>query len=298
MAFSQPYTFTDLQMHFQALENSPNRACYLTKELLCYTLLENPCDILTITSTKSTKGIQKKGVIFTARVHPGETVGSWMIKGVIDFLLSEDKIAEQLRDNYVFKIVPMLNPDGVIQGNYRSSIMGYDLNRRYLCPSKTFHSTIFYVKRMAKQFSKEYPLVLYCDLHGHSKNKKVFMYGNTDDENPSQYRIFPFIMSKVYPYFSFKSSRFNVHKSKLSTARVTMWKELGIPSIFTIEASFFGTNEKKDDPHFEAKDYMEMGKAMCKALSIYEMCMNETLYNLNAKVILIKFIAERRKTQI
>jgi len=34
-----------------------------------------------------------------------------------------------LRDLYVFKIVPMLNPDGVIIGNYRCSLVGDDLNR-------------------------------------------------------------------------------------------------------------------------------------------------------------------------
>jgi hypothetical protein len=33
---------------------------------------------------------------------------------------------------------------------------------------------------------------------------------------------------------------FVVQKSKVSTARVTMWKELNIPSVFSIEASFLG----------------------------------------------------------
>ena len=32
--------------------------------------------------------------------------------------------AKILRDNFVFKIVPMLNPDGVINGNYRCSLAG------------------------------------------------------------------------------------------------------------------------------------------------------------------------------
>ena len=51
------------------------------------------------------------------------------MEGVIDFLMSMDGDACKLRDKYVFKIVPMLNPDGVITGNYRSSLGGYDLNR-------------------------------------------------------------------------------------------------------------------------------------------------------------------------
>ncbi len=59
-----------------------------------------------------------------------------MMKGAVEFLLSDDPEAETLRDACVFKIVPMLNPDGVIQGNYRCSLAGCDLNRRYACPSK------------------------------------------------------------------------------------------------------------------------------------------------------------------
>lgn len=41
------------------------------------------------------------------------------VAGFIDFLLSTHPIAKTLRDNVVFKIVPMLNPDGVFLGNYR-----------------------------------------------------------------------------------------------------------------------------------------------------------------------------------
>lgn len=31
----------------------------------------------------------KKAVVVTARVHPGETNGSWMMKGLLDYLLSD-----------------------------------------------------------------------------------------------------------------------------------------------------------------------------------------------------------------
>jgi hypothetical protein len=42
----------------------------------------------------------------------------------------------------------MLNPDGVINGNYRCSLAGCDLNRRWKAPSKVLHSTIYYTKQM------------------------------------------------------------------------------------------------------------------------------------------------------
>lgn len=42
-----------------------------------------------------------------------------MIEGVIDFLLSETPEAQYIRNAAVVKIVPMVNVDGVIVGNYR-----------------------------------------------------------------------------------------------------------------------------------------------------------------------------------
>jgi murein tripeptide amidase MpaA len=51
------------------------------------------------------------------------------MEGIVEFILGNEKEAKHLRDTYVFKIIPMLNPDGVIVGNYRCSLSGLDLNR-------------------------------------------------------------------------------------------------------------------------------------------------------------------------
>ena len=94
--------------------------------------------------------------MLTARVHPGETVGSWMMRGAINFLTDvQDQDADLLRDNFIFKLVPMLNPDGVINGNYRCSLAGCDLNRRWKFPSKTLHPTIYSTKKLVKQLHLE-----------------------------------------------------------------------------------------------------------------------------------------------
>ncbi len=34
---------------------------------------------------------------------------------------------------------------------------------------KELHPTVYYLKRMANRFAREYPIALYCDFHGHSK---------------------------------------------------------------------------------------------------------------------------------
>jgi len=42
-----------------------------------------------------------------------------LFSGAIDFLVSSNPMAKILREYIIFKIVPMLNPDGVYHGNYR-----------------------------------------------------------------------------------------------------------------------------------------------------------------------------------
>jgi len=52
---------------------------------------------------------------------------------------------------------------------------------------------------MIVNFNKTNPIVLYCDLHGHSRARSVFMYGNNYSENPESTRLFPYIMQKLVP---------------------------------------------------------------------------------------------------
>ncbi len=75
-------------------------------------------------------------MFLTSRVHPGETPASFVLNGILNFICNEkNDQAKILRDNFVFKIIPILNPDGVSRGYYRLDTKNQNLNRYYLDPT-------------------------------------------------------------------------------------------------------------------------------------------------------------------
>lgn len=100
---------------------------------LCRTKAGNACEMIIVTNFTSNQDAiaERKCVIICSRVHPGESNASFIMEGFLEFIVSNEREAKVLRDTFVFKIVPMLNPDGVIVGNYRCSLTGLDLNRQW-----------------------------------------------------------------------------------------------------------------------------------------------------------------------
>lgn len=90
-------------------------------------------------------------IVVLARSHPGESVTSFVCQGLIEFLLGTHPIALVLRENFVFKIVPMVNPDGVFLGNNRCNLIGQDLNRCWNVATEFSHPTILAIKNLLKE---------------------------------------------------------------------------------------------------------------------------------------------------
>ena len=90
---------------------------------------------------------QKKVIFFTSRVHPGESPGSHVLNGALDLITDlKSEQGKLLRKNFVFKVIPTLNPDGVSRGYYRLDSLGQNLNRFYNFPTKREQPTIWAAK--------------------------------------------------------------------------------------------------------------------------------------------------------
>nr|XP_057931414.1 cytosolic carboxypeptidase 2 isoform X2 [Doryrhamphus excisus] len=267
VAHCYPYTYSHLQCYLRHISSKPTVASYCKVRVLCHSLAGNVVYVLTVTSRTGGKvkdNGNKKAVVVTARVHPGETNSSWMMEGFLDFLLGDSDDAQLLRDTFVFKVVPMLNPDGVVVGNYRCSLAGRDLNRNYKSVLRDSFPCIWHTRNMVEKLMNETDVVLYCDFHGHNRKNNVFMYGCNNQEDASSRlheRVFPLMMSK--------NASDKVQKSKEGTGRIAMWR-LGIKNSYTMEATFGGsTLGDRKGTHFTTQDLKSLGFYVCDTLLDY-----------------------------
>ncbi|XP_051964227.1 cytosolic carboxypeptidase 1 isoform X1 [Xyrauchen texanus] len=289
-AYHYPYTYSMLKMHLQKLSALRTAEIYYRQDELCETLGGNSCPLLTITAMPESRSnehisqFRSRPVVFlSSRVHPGETNSSWVMKGSLEFLMSCSPQAQHLRESYIFKIIPMLNPDGVINGNHRCSLSGEDLNRQWQNPNEGLHPTIYHAKSLLQYLraTGRTPLV-FCDYHGHSRKKNVFMYGcsiketvwqtnvntsNCDIHEDLGYRTLPKLLSLMAPAFSLSSCSFVVERSKEATARVVVWREIGVQRSYTMESTLCGFDQGKyKGLQIGTKELEEMGAQFCVGL--------------------------------
>lgn len=172
----------------------------------------------------------------------------------------------------------MTNPDGVIIGNYRTSLSGNDLNRQFISPNKKLHPIVCAIKKMISNIMEvnkdPEPISAFIDIHGHSRKKSIFMYGPhypLHNEKYFKMRVLPKILSEVTEMLRYFSCKYKIEKSKLKTARVVLFKEFGIMNCFTLEASFHGyiTKESRQTTELTCEMLVDMGRCLAKAFNEY-----------------------------
>ncbi|VDL81927.1 unnamed protein product [Nippostrongylus brasiliensis] len=249
-AYHFPYTFSFLKASISRFSTQIAASVYCSNHVIGESLGGNPVNMLTITAQCSADEISKKHVVFlSSRVHPGESNASWMMHGILESLLtSSDPLIEEARKKFLFKIVPMLNPDGVVNGSHRCSLSGVDLNRVWDKPSRAAHPEIYHTKAIIQYMCDvlQSPPFVFVDLHGHSRRPNVFMFGNNPEESwraddkmlPNNYEFMT--LPESSPAFAYNLCQFGITRGKESSARVTVWRQFGVTKSYTMESTFSG----------------------------------------------------------
>jgi hypothetical protein len=295
-AYCYPYTYSQLSTYLTSLNIYKK---ILRMDSIGQTLDNNKLYMLIITNFEDSFDTlaNKKAIIFTARVHPGESSSSFVIQGLIEFLLSNEPKAISLRKNYIFKIVPMLNPDGVIRGNFRMNSVGKDLNRMWMEENEENSPSVFYCHKMIQKTLNSRNIHFFCDFHGHSSKNNFFLYScksrsdflkighNSIIPNPHKKKlsfielIFQEIFSKENIYFDKFSCINKILPSKIKTARAVLKNRYNIDFSYCLETSLGGARQMIEDSPlvpFSIQEYKKIGKDFGESLG--KLCMGKIYY--------------------
>ncbi|MDX2101187.1 MAG: hypothetical protein EAZ99_19600 [Alphaproteobacteria bacterium] len=169
VAYFAPYTGEDLARFLGETGTSP----LVQHQVLGHTLDGRPMDCLAIDS--GAPGLKTAWIV--ARQHPGETMASWFIEGLVSRLIDPaDTVAAMLRRHLRFFIVPNMNPDGSARGHLRTNAAGVDLNREWETPSHARSPEVALVRERMIATGVDYCL----DVHGDEANPHCFHIGTHD----------------------------------------------------------------------------------------------------------------------
>ncbi|KAJ8977327.1 hypothetical protein NQ317_018609 [Molorchus minor] len=273
-----PYSYTRLQSFLNILEK---KATHLSdnfkREVIANSVQKKRLDLITIGSLDKNQSKSKRRVVaIMARVHPGESPSSLICQGLMELLISSHSIATVLREHIIFKIIPMLNPDGVFLGNYRSTVMGADLNRSWHIANQWCHPTIKAVIDMLLVLdgNKELQLDFVVDIHAHASLHGCFVYGSTYDDvyRYERHILFPKLLATTSEDYIPENTMFNSDNSKIGTARRHLCSLLSNRvNCYTFEVSIFGYKLKGSEvtiPYTE-ESYMRCGRNLARTFLEY-----------------------------
>lgn len=125
-----PYSVTDKNTWLKSLAYHP---WHTTTEVIGKSWQDRPIEMATFTNA-STPDTNKKRVWIHAGMHSSETPAFFATEGLVEWLRSDDPLANDLMDTTIVNIVPMPNPDGVFLGNYRTNAASINLEEQWSAP--------------------------------------------------------------------------------------------------------------------------------------------------------------------
>ncbi|KAH8247677.1 hypothetical protein KR038_007953 [Drosophila bunnanda] len=247
-----PYSYSRLQSYLNVIDARQGADRRFTRCVLIKSLQNRNVDLLTIDHVthkqRSTNRLDRsfiRVIVILCRSHSSEAPASHVCQGLIEFLVGNHPIAGVLRDNFVFKIVPMVNPDGVFLGNNRCNLMGQDMNRNWHIGSEFTQPELHAVKGMLKELdnSDTYQIDFVIDLHANSSMHGCFIYGNTYEDvyRYERHLVFPRLFASNAPDYVADHTMFNADERKAGSIRRFSCERLSdTVNAYTLEVSMAG----------------------------------------------------------
>ncbi|MBN2295863.1 MAG: hypothetical protein JXM70_25760 [Pirellulales bacterium] len=146
----------------------------------------------------------KYRILLTCRHHACEMMASWTLEGLVDTVMANDSRGEWLRENVEFLCIPMVDLDGVEDGDQGKNRKPHDHNRDYY-PEPPIYPEVAAIKQFVPKWSKgrlRMALDLHCPfLYGKSNvkggNQSLFFVGNPKEDSFEKLMSFSKILEEV-----------------------------------------------------------------------------------------------------
>ncbi|KAM8706313.1 hypothetical protein ACLKA7_010570 [Drosophila subpalustris] len=282
-ALASPYSYSRLQSYLNVIDARQGPEKRFTRSVLVKSLQNRNVDLLTIDqvthSQRSTNRLERsfiRVIVILCRTHSSEAPASHVCQGLIDFLVGNHPIAHVLRENFVFKIVPMVNPDGVFLGNNRCNLMGQDMNRNWHVASEFTQPELHAIRNVLKELdnSDTYQIDFVIDLHANSSMHGCFIYGNTYEDvyRYERHLVFPRLFASNAQDYVAEHTMFNADDRKAGSVRRYCCERLSdTVNAYTLEVSMAGhyLRDGKTVALYNEDGYHRVGRNLTRTLLQY-----------------------------
>jgi hypothetical protein len=248
IAYAHPYPWSRLEQLTGEIQDQP----FVTIENIAKTAERRDIRLLTITDPH-TEAETKKTVLIMALQHAGEDAGGFLVEGLINYLISEDPGAQEAREKFIFHIIPMMNPDGMVNGITRYNTAMEDLNNIWLNDEKAQPEVTGVKNWVENWYGQGNTIDLFIDVHNHSQFHTYHAFIFQDHSLDS-------LVTEMNDHWPIR-----IWHSEFEGSSCAWFFRQGIPS-GTIELS---QSRIGDGPYLTIEDYLDYGAGTVKGIAAF-----------------------------
>ncbi len=191
------YGYIDLLADLQRWEQSP----YVRIDSIGTSVEGRVLWQLTITAEQPAKTSGKRTIFIHARTHPAEVQAFWVTNSIIEWLISDGEWARRLREQCLFYIIPMYNPDGVELGYARQNANGVDLESNWNADNPEPEVQALRA-RFEELMQSSQPIEVALNMHSSYRCKRYFVYHHENGTSEEFTRLEKEFIGDVRSYYT------------------------------------------------------------------------------------------------